>query len=106
MIATLAIALTGLLLGAEPPATATATTPATATATATTPATTTATATATATPADDEELLRNLELIEQLELLERLELLVPEVGEAMKPPPSRTGSRLTGAGAPATASLR
>lgn len=92
MIATLAIALTGLLLGAEPPATATATTP--------------ETATATATPADDEELLRNLELIEQLELLERLELLVPEVGEAKKAPPIRTGSRLTGAGAPATASLR
>ena len=94
MIAPLAIALTGLLLGAEPPA------PAPATATATTPAP------APATPADDEELLRNLELIEQLELLERFELLVPEVGEAKKAPPIRTGSRLTGAGAPATASLR
>ncbi len=82
MIATLAIALTGLLLGAEPPATAPA------------------------TPADDEELLRNLELIEQLELLERFELLVPEGGEAKQAPPSRAESRLTGAGAPATASPR
>ncbi len=98
MIAPLAIALTGLLFGAEPPATATAT------ATTTTPET--APAPAPATPADDEELLRNLELIEQLELLERFELLVPEVGEAKKAPPIRTGSRLTGAGAPATASLR
>ena len=59
----LAIALGGLLLGAEPPARA--------------PEAPTVTA-------PDEELLRNLELVEQLELLERFDLLVPE-GE----PPSR-----------------
>ena len=62
----LAIALGGLLLGAEPPAPP----PAPPRPEVSDPA--------------DEELLRNLELVEQLELLERFDLLVPE-GE----PPSR-----------------